>query len=133
MGGIYQRKGYGMQLRTAVAATVLAAGMSFPLAGVGLAAVQDLDCSDFNTQEEAQAEYNRDPSDPHNLDGNNNGRACEALGVDVVAPVNGVETGAGGTAGDSLQLLLPLSVAGGAVLAVGGVVLVRRRSVRQSD
>ena len=141
MGGIYQRKGYGMRLRTAVAATVLAAGMSFPLAGVGLAAAQDLDCSDFNTQEQAQAEYNKDPSDPHNLDADNDGKACEALngqrpgtGEDGgVVPAGSVETGAGGTAGGSVELLLPLSLAGGAVLAAGGVLLVRRRMVRQRD
>ena len=130
-----------MRLRTTVAVTVLTAGMSYPLAGVALA--QDLDCSDFATQAEAQAVYNQDPSDPHGLDGDNDGIACEALPGGTpgsagdqdtgTAPSGGVETGAGGTAGDSLELLLPLSVAGGAVFAAGGVVLVRRRRVRQSD
>ena len=52
--------------------------MSFPLAGV--AAAQDvLDCNNFNTQAEAQAVYNKDPSDPNGLDGDNDGKACEAL------------------------------------------------------
>ena len=36
-------------------------------------------CSSFATQEEAQAELNRDPSDPNNLDGDNDGIACEDL------------------------------------------------------
>jgi hypothetical protein len=39
----------------------------------------DLDCADFNTQQEAQAELNRDPSDPHGLDADNDGIACEHL------------------------------------------------------
>jgi hypothetical protein len=42
-------------------------------------------CSSFATQAEAQAVFNSDPSDPHNLDGDNDGRACEDLpsGVNV--------------------------------------------------
>jgi Ca2+-binding RTX toxin-like protein len=39
----------------------------------------DLDCDDFATQREAQAVLNRDPSDPHGLDGDNDGIACEHL------------------------------------------------------
>jgi hypothetical protein len=44
------------------------------------------DCQDFDTQEEAQAEYDRDPSDPYGLDGPRGegssgepGVACEEL------------------------------------------------------
>jgi len=37
----------------------------------------DLDCADFATQQEAQAELERDPSDPSNLDGDGDGVACE--------------------------------------------------------
>lgn len=65
------------RLRPVVAAAVLAAAASFPLAGTAFA--QDLNCDDFATQEEAQAEYERDTSDPHNLDGDNDGIACEEL------------------------------------------------------
>ena len=44
------------------------------------AAAQDiLNCSSFATQEEAQAELNRNPSDPNDLDGDNDGSACEDL------------------------------------------------------
>jgi hypothetical protein len=39
----------------------------------------DLDCADFSTQEEAQAEFDSDPSDPHNLDADDDGIACEEL------------------------------------------------------
>ena len=44
------------------------------------AAAQDVfNCSDFTYQEDAQAEFNRDPSDPNNLDDDNDGIACENL------------------------------------------------------
>jgi len=37
-------------------------------------------CSDFDTQAEAQRFYERhQPGDPHRLDGNRNGEACEGL------------------------------------------------------
>ncbi|WP_336346114.1 CHRD domain-containing protein [Halalkalicoccus ordinarius] len=39
----------------------------------------DLDCEDFDTQEEAQEVYEQDTSDPHGLDGDNDGEACETL------------------------------------------------------
>lgn len=41
------------------------------------AAATDLDCSDFATQGEAQE--NLLPGDPHGLDGDNDGVACESL------------------------------------------------------
>ncbi|MGH3931517.1 MAG: hypothetical protein ACRDTF_16280 [Pseudonocardiaceae bacterium] len=47
------------------------------------------------------------------------------------APVGGVETGQGGTAGD-YELVLPLGLLGGAA-AVGGAVLIRRRLADQND
>jgi Excalibur calcium-binding domain len=125
-----------MPLRaTAAAGVVLAAAMCFPLAGV--AAAQDRDCSDFQTQAEAQAVYNQDLRDPNGLDGDGDGKACEALpggplGSAEGYPSGAVETGAGGAADGSPELLV-LSVAGSAVLAAGGAVLARRRSVRRSD
>jgi len=39
----------------------------------------DLDCEDFNTQEEAQAALDQDPEDPNNLDPNRDGIACALL------------------------------------------------------
>lgn len=36
-----------------------------------------LNCEDFDSQEEAQAELDADPSDPNVLDGNDDGEACE--------------------------------------------------------
>jgi hypothetical protein len=40
---------------------------------------QDLDCSDFDSQEEAQNELEEYPIDPNNLDADNDGTACESL------------------------------------------------------
>src|SRR3712207_2204487 len=49
------------------------------LLGSAAGAQADLDCSDFDTQQEAQAELERDPSDPHGLDADKDGIACEEL------------------------------------------------------
>lgn len=73
------------------------------------AAQNTLNCDDFEFQEDAQAVLDRDPSDPHNLDSDDDGIACESLpsrgdggggGDDDSggAPSGGVDTGAGGTA-----------------------------------
>lgn len=40
-------------------------------------AQEDLDCADFATQAQAQAELARDPSDPNNLDADDDGIPCE--------------------------------------------------------
>ena len=41
--------------------------------------VEDKDCSDFDTQAEAQRFFEaHQPGDPHNLDGNGDGEACES-------------------------------------------------------
>ncbi len=113
-----------MNLRTAAAALVLAVAASAQLSGVSQAQV-DLDCRDFAFQEEAQAEFDRDPSDPNRLDedqGQDDGIACEALpsrdsvGTATTAPLpptapgqvtaaptptRGVDAGTGGAAGGS--------------------------------
>lgn len=39
----------------------------------------DLDCEDFETQEEAQSAFDEDPADPNNLDPNRDGVACALL------------------------------------------------------
>lgn len=59
--------------------SVTAAALLVGISGTALAA-QDLNCSNFTYQEDAQAVYDADPSDPHGLDGDDNdGRACESL------------------------------------------------------
>jgi hypothetical protein len=39
---------------------------------------RDLNCPDFPSQAAAQAELRRDPSDPHGLDTDRDGVACES-------------------------------------------------------
>src|ERR687894_2774774 len=41
-------------------------------------AAQDLDCSDFASQAEAQVTLEHDPSDPHGLDADGDDKACES-------------------------------------------------------
>jgi hypothetical protein len=41
----------------------------------------DLDCIDFATEAEAQAALDADPSDPNNLDADDDGFACEDFGL----------------------------------------------------
>jgi len=48
--------------------------------GPGETLVEDRDCSDFSTQPEAQRFFEKhQPGDPHGLDGNGDGEACESL------------------------------------------------------
>src|SRR5215203_985256 len=49
---------------------------SLLLAGSAVAQEQ-YDCASFGSQESAQAELDRDPSDPSNLDADDDGEACE--------------------------------------------------------
>ncbi len=49
-------------------------------------AQNQFNCSDFATQEEAQAVYNADPSDPNMLDEDNDGIACESLPQTIPPP-----------------------------------------------
>ena len=46
---------------------------------------EDLDCADFRSQAEAQREYERDRSDPHRLDADDDGEACEEFDYAVGA------------------------------------------------
>lgn len=49
-----------------------------PVGGVPITG-RDVDCADFQFQEEAQAVLEDDPADPHRLDQDADGRACESL------------------------------------------------------
>ena len=64
------------------------------------------DCADFSSQEEAQAEYDSDPSDPSGLDADSDGIACEELG----------DGSSGGTGGSSDQY----QYGGGSLMESGG-------------
>lgn len=67
------------------------------VAFIGLAqgsTAQDLyNCGDFATQEEAQRVLNADPSDPHRLDGDNDGWACESVFGYIGSEQNAYEQG----------------------------------------
>ncbi|MDT9691320.1 excalibur calcium-binding protein [Streptomyces sp. P9(2023)] len=69
-----------MSCRSVVAGITMACASVVPLAGTAQA--QDLDCRNFAFREDAQAEFDRDRSDPHRLDedrGTDDGMACEWL------------------------------------------------------
>lgn len=55
------------------------------------------DCDDYANQAAAQAAYERDTSDPHNLDADNDGKACEGFfaAPQVEVPEGSVDTGDG--------------------------------------
>lgn len=54
----------------------------------------DLNCRDFSDQASAQAILDAEPSDPHRLDADNDGVACEsfpfsgAIGASCIIPCN---------------------------------------------
>ncbi|WOD42024.1 thermonuclease family protein [Nodosilinea sp. E11] len=48
-------------------------------AGLPACVATDCNCSDFTTWEQAQAVLNAFPGDPHRLDGDKDGIACESL------------------------------------------------------
>jgi Excalibur calcium-binding domain len=61
-------------------AIVLATAVLLGLTPVSVSAQPgDLDCADFASQADAQAEFQRDPSDPHGLDPDGDGTACESI------------------------------------------------------
>ncbi|WP_232376469.1 excalibur calcium-binding domain-containing protein [Amycolatopsis aidingensis] len=89
-------------------------------------------CPDFPNQAAAQAVLNADPSDPHRLDGDNDGYACESHFGEPerrqvkVHPVGGVDTGGGAGKDDTALIAL-----GGLVLigsGAGVALVVRRRA-----
>ncbi|HEX6152552.1 MAG TPA: excalibur calcium-binding domain-containing protein [Solirubrobacterales bacterium] len=68
-----------MKRRTAFTCLVAVVALAFPSA---TASAADKDCSDFKTWREAQKFYKRHGGpqrDPHRLDGDDDGIACEAL------------------------------------------------------
>jgi hypothetical protein len=133
-----------MRLRsTAAAGLLLTAALSLGFSGTASAA--DLNCSDFATQQEAQAVYDANPSDPNNLDTDNDGIACESLasggpaedgsvtGAAQVAnrPAGGVAAGDGSSSTDEASML-PYALGGLALVAAGGTAVAARRGSRVS-
>jgi hypothetical protein len=109
--------------------TLVAAVAALLLLAVPAQAQDDLDCDDFASQAEAQATYEQDRSDPHDLDRDDDGEACEDFdyGGAVQAPSR-IDTGAGGTARDDVTPLVGGALTG--ALVAGLVVARRRRAPR---
>ena len=59
------------------------------------AQIEDVDCADFDFQEDAQIKYDEDPADPYNLDPNGDGFACSSLPSSNPAVLQVPRTGAG--------------------------------------
>jgi hypothetical protein len=95
----------------------------------------DLNCWDFAETADAQAVLIADPSDPNNLDGDNDGRACD-WGVggprDYTGyPVGGVAAGDGSNSGPNFGQVAFLAIAAlgaGAGIARGGQLVSARRA-----
>ena len=111
-------------------ALAMAAAMVFAPAAFGQA---DLDCDDFATQAQAQAELDADRSDPNNLDADDDGIACETAGLppgggggaddDGTSPVPDEPDDAQYGPDDVQYETTPLPETGGPVSAVGLVPL----------
>ena len=71
-------------------AGIMIASIAVPALDISARAQGDLNCDDFSTQEEAQAELDRTyPEDPNRLDSDEDGIACETqFDLDDSAPVN---------------------------------------------
>jgi hypothetical protein len=80
------------------------------LASAASAQSVDLNCVDFATQEEAQAVYDQDPSDPNDLDANGNGVACE------IESITRQQRPLPESGGENLLVLLT-----GALLSISGI------------
>lgn len=105
------------------------------LAAPAMAQSVDLNCDDFGTQEEAQTVYDSDTSDPHRLDADDDGIACETLpssgssgGAESTADFSTperAELGGGGAGG--VDPFLAIAAATGALASFTGAVHVARR------
>jgi len=94
----------------------------------------DLNCIDFADTADAQAVLIADPSDPHNLDGDNDGQACDrgVGGVDHTGyPVGGIAAGDGSDSGPNAGEVVFLAIAGigtGAAAVRGRQLVAARRA-----
>ncbi|MBB4716648.1 hypothetical protein BJ965_006530 [Streptomyces luteogriseus] len=95
-----------MRRRTGAIGTLFAIAAIVPLADPAHAR-QDLDCRDFAFQEDAQAVFDADPSDPNRLDedqGPDDGIACEALARrGIINPTTSPSTSASTSASPSIS------------------------------
>ncbi|KUM85792.1 MULTISPECIES: hypothetical protein [Streptomyces] len=144
-----------MAIRTTLTGAALAVlATAGPLTGIAHAQ-GDLDCADFAYQEDAQAQFDRDRSDPNRLDedqGPDDGIACEVLPrrdtavVSAATPLStplstpatpltsplptlGVQGGSGGSVGPAgFERAIGVALAVGGVGLAGAYVVRRRRA-----
>lgn len=110
--------------------------------GATTAQAQDVyNCDDYTYQEEAQAVYDADPSDPNGLDGDNDGIACEdlpsqggaaptsaAAPTALSGPILPSGTGSGpSSSADYTWLMLGLAAAGLGLAGAGAAIRLGRR------
>ena len=130
---------------TAAAGVIFTAALSLGVSGTAHAA-DTYNCPDFVSQADAQAVYNANPSDPNQLDRDNDAQACEdhdyvanpgtvtsamALGTTsqvTSRPAGAVAAGDGSSSSDASAL--PYVLGGGALIAAGGAAFAARRSAR---
>ncbi|MFI6805263.1 excalibur calcium-binding protein [Streptomyces luteogriseus] len=100
-----------MRRRTGAIGTLFAIAAIVPLADPAHAR-QDLDCRDFAFQEDAQAVFDADPSDPNRLDedqGPDDGIACEALARrGIINPTTSPSTSASPSVSPSVSPSAPV-------------------------
>ena len=100
-----------MALRLLIAVLVLASGFTLRVAWDELAnpttpafaQTDQYDCASFGSQESAQAELDRDQSDPSNLDPDGNGIACEDYDYGVTTTTSAAGDQYGNAAANQYQ------------------------------
>lgn len=88
---------------------------------------EDLDCIDFDTQEAAQAVFDADPTDPFNLDPNDDGFACTSL--PSTSPLVSAVPRTG--SGPDFRLFGTLGLVGVCLAGLVSLALMRRQRVNE--
>jgi hypothetical protein len=86
---------------------------------------EDIDCIDFEFQEEAQVVYDEDPADPFNLDPNGDGFACSSLPLQTPVITQVPRTGSGAES-DLLPVRGAVATAMMLLILAAGAALSRR-------
>jgi len=87
---------------------------------------EDFDCVDFEFQEEAQKVFDKDPTDPYNLDPSGDGIACSSLPSSNPRVSQVPRTGVGTASGFGVELLIPAILLLGLAGAAAGASWHRR-------
>ena len=136
-----------MRIRSTAVAAVMFAGLSVSMAAPAMAA-DVYNCGDFTWQDEAQAIFDQDPTDPNQLDDDDDNEACETLPSRAVTapaaatagtttgtttapqvatvPSGAVAAGDGSSSGEGS--VLPYAVGGVALIGAAGAAAAARRA-----